>query len=120
MIVLLIIACRVFHALFLGNPKPVCITHLKATLGSLMLQSISLKAEDKVYTPLPLYHSAGGSIGMMGATNAGRFHIIIAGTPALAMEPSTALCVQPHFYYHIISYNLVAIGSLTFIQIIFS
>lgn len=48
-----------------GLPKPAVISHLRCLFMSFVLPVTSNKAvDDVVYTPLPLYHSVGGMIGV--------------------------------------------------------
>nr|KAG5697723.1 hypothetical protein BaRGS_006245 [Batillaria attramentaria] len=54
-----------------GLPKPVYISQMKASgIGSVMLIA-DLTGNDVIYTVLPLYHSAGGGIGLYGLLNTG-------------------------------------------------
>ncbi|KAK7115985.1 long-chain fatty acid transport protein 2-like [Littorina saxatilis] len=54
-----------------GLPKPVFISQTKANgIGSAM-QIVGLDADDVIYTVLPLYHSAGGGIGLYGLFDRG-------------------------------------------------
>ena len=57
---------------WLGKPKPVVIPDLKAQgIGTSMPGLIDLHANDKMYTVLPLYHSAGGGLGFWGVIMTG-------------------------------------------------
>lgn len=54
-----------------GLPKPASIVQVKAMGIGNCLTIVSLTSNDIVYTVLPLYHSSGGGIGMMGTIKAG-------------------------------------------------
>ena len=58
--------------LFSGNPKPVYISHLKASLtGVVMNQHLSPNPHDVTYVSTPLYHSVGLIVSFGGALATG-------------------------------------------------
>ncbi|XP_005113163.1 long-chain fatty acid transport protein 6 [Aplysia californica] len=61
------ICCYIYTSGTTGNPKPVFINHAKAQGIGTALRLVNLNGSDKLYTVLPLYHSAGGGIGFFGA-----------------------------------------------------
>ncbi|KAL3865947.1 hypothetical protein ACJMK2_043291 [Sinanodonta woodiana] len=63
--------CYIFTSGTTGLPKPCIITHAKAIAycSSLLLANVTNK--DIIYTPLPLYHGAGGGGGLMGTIGTG-------------------------------------------------
>ncbi|XP_064608746.1 long-chain fatty acid transport protein 2-like [Liolophura sinensis] len=55
-----------------GLPKPVRITHVRTASGTVLLPSLAnMTPEDVVYTTVPLYHSSGFLIGLLGVIGAG-------------------------------------------------
>lgn len=58
--------CYIYTSGTTGNPKPVFINQAKVQGMGTALFIVDLRPEDKVYTVLPLYHGAGGGIGMAG------------------------------------------------------
>ena len=47
-----------------GLPKPAIVTHLRTHLGGWMYNYCDATADDILYEPLPLYHSAASIIGV--------------------------------------------------------
>lgn len=56
----------------LGLPKAAIVTQEKVWGASFLLALCGVTSEDVVYVNLPLYHSAGFLIGMVGAIERGR------------------------------------------------
>lgn len=48
-------------------------SHDKALRSQLILESLGITQEDKVYIPLPLYHGTGGCFALMGAIGIGKY-----------------------------------------------
>jgi acyl-CoA synthetase (AMP-forming)/AMP-acid ligase II len=49
---------------FPGLPKPVYISQTKALSLGCGMMSVNISCDDVLYTTLPLYHSAGGGLGL--------------------------------------------------------
>ncbi|KAK3585281.1 hypothetical protein CHS0354_040225 [Potamilus streckersoni] len=64
-------SCYILTSGTTGLPKPCIITQAKAIGFSAFLLFVKCSDKDIVYTPLPLYHSAAGGIGLMGAIGTG-------------------------------------------------
>ncbi|KAL3865946.1 hypothetical protein ACJMK2_043290 [Sinanodonta woodiana] len=63
--------CYIFTSGTTGLPKPCIISQTKAVALSALLILVKFSDKDIVYTPLPLYHSAGGGIGLLGTIGTG-------------------------------------------------
>lgn len=54
-----------------GLPKPAYLSQIKASSSGSTLLIVDFDAEDIIYTALPLYHTAGGVIGLFGVITKG-------------------------------------------------
>ncbi|KAL3865943.1 hypothetical protein ACJMK2_043287 [Sinanodonta woodiana] len=63
--------CYIFTSGTTGLPKPCIISQSKAIGFSGFLLLVNYTDKDILYTPLPLYHSAGGAVGLMGTIGSG-------------------------------------------------
>ena len=55
-----------------GLPKPVFINQVKANGIGSAVHAVNISAEDIIYTALPLYHSAGGGLGLYSVLDRGK------------------------------------------------
>lgn len=60
-----------FSACFVGLPKAAVISHMQSLKASTGFWIFGGTAEDVIYTPLPLYHSAASLIGIGGTIELG-------------------------------------------------
>ncbi|PVD19597.1 hypothetical protein C0Q70_20087 [Pomacea canaliculata] len=70
------ILCYIYTSGTTGLPKPVYIRHSKSFGVSVMMQAVNFSTEDILYTCLPLYHGAGGAIGLFGVIERGATMIL--------------------------------------------
>ncbi len=63
--------------LLIGLPKAAIIAHSRLFKGGCLMRLGDFDENDIVYTPLPLYHSAAGVIGLCGIIEAGIFLLYI-------------------------------------------
>ncbi|GFO37969.1 very long-chain acyl-coa synthetase [Plakobranchus ocellatus] len=66
------IFCYIYTSGTTGSPKPAIISQLKGSSFGLVLSGcVDFCSSDTLYVPLPLYHSAGGGIGLIGVLSSG-------------------------------------------------
>lgn len=89
------------YMMFLGLPKPAIIKQEKAILFSKSFQIFDLCPSDVLYTCTPLYHTAGGGMGLMSTIDQGKdcsiFIPASAGLVNLTMPYSVKNDILTHF-----------------------
>lgn len=67
----------------IGLPKPAIVTHLRVLAASSSFNVANMNADDIVYIPLPLYHSAALLLGFGNAVTKGwNYHLYEQSTTA--------------------------------------
>ena len=63
--------------MFSGLPKPAIVSQLKVHAGRYMFRYCDASADDVLYEPLPLYHSAASILGVGSTINNGMFEAFL-------------------------------------------
>ena len=78
------------------------ISQLKAVGIGSALQTVDFTADDILYTSLPLYHSAGGGLGLYSILERGQFSAVCRGESFSNDCPDVCAFSVQYFFYYVI------------------
>ena len=78
------------------------ISQLKAVGIGSALQTVDFTADDILYTSLPLYHSAGGGLGLYSTLERGQFSAVCRGESFSNDCPDICTFSVQYFFYYVI------------------